>query len=421
MLKKIGSILIFICMKYITIFLIAFSLIGCNQLFNRKKFYSTKRFPGSQAILDDLKNIAIVPSNSDSIIEIKVPGDVETKGIEINDLIDEVKFVKLETNKNSLIGEIDKLIFHNDTIIVIEKIKRQAILVFTNEGQFINKIGKKGKGPGELLSIHDVAIDNNKNNIIVIDDRSHKLVYYNLKGELVKEKKIPYFINNLVVLNDGSLLFKQNVDLNLHLSTVSDYGLIFPNESLEINQLSIPLTYRKNFPKNKLVSNVNFNISDSTVLYNPLFTDTLFEISSKNLIKAKYHLNMENDNITSVFNAETKTTDVSDIINTNEYYYFDGMALENANYLYFHMKGKAGDFYYSKSQKELYYGSFWKGYNERISYVRPITTFRNFFVAIMQPQAIINKNIINSAVDGSAEFMDISIDDNPVIVFYSFR
>ena len=67
-------------------------------------------------------------------------------------------------------------------------------------------------------------------------------------------------------------------------------------------------------------------------------------------------------------------------------FFYDGYACETSSFLYFRMTGIYGDCYYSKVRNKLYYGAYWKGMEKRLVYNRPFTTYKDYFVGIIQPQ-----------------------------------
>lgn len=62
---------------------------------------------------------------------------------------DTVKFIPLETNKESFMYDITKL-WINDSVILIS-CRRAGLLMFQQNGKFVRRIGNRGSGPGEYM------------------------------------------------------------------------------------------------------------------------------------------------------------------------------------------------------------------------------------------------------------------------------
>lgn len=403
-------------------FIILILLITACSIDDRQRNLANERFKGYEKITDKEEGTPEIIPDYRKMMTISVPPNLSEYGINMDNLLDSVFYVRLETNDNSLIGDIDKLLFYNDTIIVIEKIKRQSILLFTSKGKFISKVGDAGKGAGEYLSVTDVTVDFEKRNIIVLDDRSKKLIFYDLGGRYIRDQKILYFSKSISMLKDGSFLIKQLRGLNNHLPFISDYNLIFAQRNLKITGKAISFDYRDKFSENKLESNNNFNVTKNGVIFNPSFSDTIYEIGSNNKISAKYCINLGEKNIRLAFNEKTKTEDVLKLLNTWKYYSFDGKALESDNYLYLNIDGQ-GFCYYSMKKDTLYSGSSWEYTNNHIiSYVDPIATFNNFYVGVLQPSSIIYQ-LKNRKFPTRYDplIKTLKIEDNPILFFYSLK
>src|SRR5699024_7401469 len=96
----------------------------------------------------------ISPDKSD-VITVKIPENVTKTGIDLDRILDSSYYIPLETTKDNLIGNVDKILFSDDRIIIVERFQRHAAFIFSNKGKFINQIGVKGKGPHEYMGIRD--------------------------------------------------------------------------------------------------------------------------------------------------------------------------------------------------------------------------------------------------------------------------
>ena len=95
-------------------------------------------------------------------------------------------------------------------IYVVEQYSDSESFVykFSPTGAFVKKFGKKGQGPGELQGISGLIV--NKSGHILISDRSAgKLVEFDADGNLVKETKVRYVVQEVIPLENGSYIARR--------------------------------------------------------------------------------------------------------------------------------------------------------------------------------------------------------------------
>ena len=132
-------------------------------------------------------------ANDQSISTGNCHGDCNQIKVEISeellfsDIVDSTYYVKLETNKNCLIGEVSKVIRYGDTLFVLDRMKAEALLAFHLNGKFLFKVGSKGRGEGEYRRIQDFCIDPQLKTIYLLDGGRFKLLEYNLSGDFIRE------------------------------------------------------------------------------------------------------------------------------------------------------------------------------------------------------------------------------------------
>jgi len=79
-----------------------------------------------------------------------------TSSLEYIDSVSKVEYIKLETNENGLLSSVSKLLVGRGKIVILDD-RFSQVLVFDDSGKFVNQIGSIGRGPGEFLSVEDIA------------------------------------------------------------------------------------------------------------------------------------------------------------------------------------------------------------------------------------------------------------------------
>jgi len=78
-----------------------------------------------------------------------------------------------------------------------------SIIIYDLNGKLIQKVGQKGEGPGEFALISSLEITEEE--LIVSDGIKKKLVFFTRNGELKKEIKTEYRIENIITVEDDIL------------------------------------------------------------------------------------------------------------------------------------------------------------------------------------------------------------------------
>jgi hypothetical protein len=81
--------------------------------------------------------------------------NVISNELKFNDLIEDYKYIKLETNENCLIGEVRQFQIYKSNIYILTDV----VNCFDPEGKFLFSINRKGRGPDEFIQIHNFSID----------------------------------------------------------------------------------------------------------------------------------------------------------------------------------------------------------------------------------------------------------------------
>ena len=106
----------------------------------------------------------------------------------VSNYFSDYKIIPLETNENSLIKRIDRLIIHENKIYILDQ-DLKSIFMFNENGIYINKIFNVGKGPGEYVQLRDFTITDDSH-IVLHSSSPYKLIFYDMNGKYIFEKKI---------------------------------------------------------------------------------------------------------------------------------------------------------------------------------------------------------------------------------------
>ncbi|MCG6189358.1 6-bladed beta-propeller [Maribellus maritimus] len=108
------------------------------------------------------------------------------KALSFNDFADEVKNIPLETTNNNLIGRIN-FIKTSTEFIFVATFNPAALYRFDRSGKFLNKIGRKGRGPNEYNYIYKIGINEVKNEVFVLCGDLLRLLIYDFDGTFKRD------------------------------------------------------------------------------------------------------------------------------------------------------------------------------------------------------------------------------------------
>lgn len=136
--------------------------------------------------------ISCSPNSYEQYDQVKIEIDV-TKELDLThtDFFENVFIIPLETADEILIGNIDDVIFTEDRIYILDKGLASAVFIFENSGRFSYKIESTGMGPGELYAPVEIEFNQYREEIVVLDGRQGKFLYYDKNGRFLRETKRP--------------------------------------------------------------------------------------------------------------------------------------------------------------------------------------------------------------------------------------
>jgi hypothetical protein len=96
--------------------------------------------------------------------------------------------IPLETTDDCLIANIDKIEIKDDRIYVMDELA-QSVYIFDMNGKYLNKIHKRGQGPGEYTNLSYMTVTDSS--VIIIDHYAEKQINYSIPSlQPIKKERI---------------------------------------------------------------------------------------------------------------------------------------------------------------------------------------------------------------------------------------
>ena len=126
-------------------------------------------------------------------------------------LFSKIDVIPLETQEESIIRGIDKVMEYQSHIYILDR-RQKAVLIFDERGKFISKINSVGRAPNEFYLLEDIEINKFGNTLECLDPMG-KILTYDLMGNYLSTIYLPHppmAYHYLHVLNQDSILLYTN-------------------------------------------------------------------------------------------------------------------------------------------------------------------------------------------------------------------
>lgn len=382
-----------------------------------------------------LKKIDI-PIDKEGCNIINIPLHTTDNIINLSTLVDSLAYIPLETDSNCLIGNIDKLLVLKDRFLVLDKDISCAIYSFDKNGKFINRIGKRGVGSEEYVSITDIAIDSSEKEIYLLDSDMNRFAIYSLDGNFIKSVPFNYIVEAIACVDYRKIAcfcdYAKNNDFI--------YADKCPNlliYDMEKHSFEKGLYFDISLCRSGITT-LNNNFTNNSNLIQPL-NDTIYTVSSQG-IKYKYILDFGDDNRKEKEKYMRRLRE--EIVDSSEAMQMIGENALFPSLLYF-LQGEDINFFFYRKRFNFYYGFY---YPQSGTYIEasqkytqnkkstipivndidqtfpfiPLTVAKNNFYYILEPSLFdsfgksSNKNVNELK-------QKITPEDNPVIVEASMK
>lgn len=340
-----------------------------------------------------------------------------------NQYVDSAFFIALSDEE--MIGAIDKVLFSEGRIYILDRFLAKKVFIFSMEGDFIRAIDDLGNGPNEYSRMSNIFILPDTKQLVIEDNGGLNYLYYTLDGEFISMRKTTPGLNSFPGKKNISYHYVGYKQLN---SKTEKHHLLIASRDSIMCYTDFPyLPIQKSAPAKD-----PFYLNElGELLFNPTLSDTIYQIYSDTLYRSKYVVKQAKS-IWERRNEELDNEEQTDLIR-NGYTALSSKFIETDQFCSFCIcKFRRGQFplfpyYYNKKSGKLIYFDYEKAFNgnftcERgiVPYASPIGYYNGYFVATFLPQPIAKgdkkmhpeyRQIMENAKE----------DSNPVLFFYKLN
>jgi len=400
-------------MKAFAFLLLMAVMVSCSRNNQNLKFT-----PEQIALLslDSTQDIKVI---ADSFKAFDLNPLLGKRSFNFGEMIKSIKFVPLETNKKSLIAEIEQIIVSDSNIYISSS---DRVLIFDNEGKYISLI-QRGQGPGEILQLKGIAYDNIKSELIVYNNKF--LSFYNKDGDFIRRESVPLNARCFTIIPEGYIFQTMNGVDNRHLGYSKNYQILVTDKVFQLKSKGFPYRFAENndYGSEYVGTNPDF----INLRFN--FVDTIYQYVDNQRVDAKYFFDISKKKIPEKMLASS-SYDFWSITKQSDYYYFTGHFEETNSHIFVahwnRFIGTRSNFFIDKRTNNIEGGTSlqWRsGTFPGLS--TPIAANGRYFIGALQPFDIIPRlEVLDNPMisdEDVAMLKQLKEDDNQVLIFYELK
>lgn len=321
-----------------------------------------------------------------------------------------IEYIPLETTDASLIADIFKLIYHNNTFYVFDMMGKK-VLMFNRQGKFLKSIHKVGQGPGEYTNPYDMDVDDN-GNIYVSDLDSHQILVYR-NGNENDFQTINPGVQFLFFAVKGEAVYLSNVYQESEMKT--DLAVYTPkNQRLSVLK-------ENTFPEGNgipLSSHYLFR-SGKEVLFHERFLPTIYRLEEDGT--ASPYLQLESNQFPDKeeITAWAKSNPQEQLMKRLQYIGDLSGCYETDKYIL--LSDFSRYMLFNKETQQLYSSKQRPKPLKILSRKIFASTGEQFISFLMPDDEIFQKTLERMSEEKKKQLEEVSEDSNPVLVLFGFE
>lgn len=184
-------------------------------------------------------------------------------------MVSEIRLIKLRTDTSLVLGSDLNLICYKNEYFIVDKNGAIGIQRFSNNGDFINSIAKRGRGPNEFIRIKNAQIF--EDTVYIFSSPNLNILKFCLSGEYIGRDSINISAQQAFKTHHGYFGY-------------TGYGMDPPFRFIEIRDTSINYLYKSeekvlNFTENANVFNL---LNDTTLLIRETYNNKILKYNFQN-------------------------------------------------------------------------------------------------------------------------------------------
>jgi hypothetical protein len=187
--------------------------------------------------------------------------------VRFSEVIETIELVRLEETSSSLLSYLNAIETSTNHLVFTSG-KNLDVYVFNRNGDFEQKINRKGDGPEEYEDITDLWLEGDT--IVVYSRKQKKVIRYDFEGNFIRADKLPNLAGHIYGYNKGYAM-----DMNYYpLNDTSYYRFVVFNDQIEPIQKYLKINSL--IPQGLSFSNNSISSYKEGLLFHRMMNDTVY-------------------------------------------------------------------------------------------------------------------------------------------------
>lgn len=146
------------------------------------------------------------------------------KKVNLSEIADSIEYVRLEASPQCLLKSAWHVKLTSDCIFVSDF---DGVYKFDRKGNFICKIGRQGKGPGEYINVINFTIDDAQQLVFVVDNWTDFIGIYDFSGKYIKSYRHDFGLVKIAIYDRSTIAYARRcngAEENEHNLMLVDYN-----------------------------------------------------------------------------------------------------------------------------------------------------------------------------------------------------
>jgi len=217
--------------------------------------------------------------------------------VQASTMIEDIRYIPLETTDESVIGPSLSLIPVQDGFFIWERISRK-ICYFGADGKFIRHIASRGQGPGEYSSLYGFDVSE-KDELIYLYSSNRQILVYTFDNKFVRSIRLDEntWFPSIKKTSWGFLIDKNHIWQTQNYGKETPALIALDEDGNELNVLQYRIVEVQQSPLN--LHSAIFKEYDGKYYYYPPFQDTIYSVQVDKIVpefilpKGRYNIAMK--------------------------------------------------------------------------------------------------------------------------------
>lgn len=231
------------------------------------------------------------------------------------------------------VGAVDKVLFWEDRIYILDRHITQSLLCFDQRGKFLYAVGVVGEGPGEIRKIYDAQVNPYTDLLDIWDGPGQKLMTFDRDGHLVREIPVDIFAAEFAPIDSSVYLFHKGnltADPSLHYKFIA-----IDIRTKEVNGKYFPLKDREELFKFRSANVLQRNYYNDHYYFVDPFDYNVYSFTSQRLAR-DFFVDCEDQAIPAgLISFQKPQQELVDLLYDPNYFGLIEMPFETADHIYF--------------------------------------------------------------------------------------